>query len=368
MPRWRNREDIVSRKNKIVTGVLAAVLMLAAAAYIVYSGAGNEKSQAAFTTATVEKRDIGSLVQATGIIKPKVGAEVKVGARITGKVEELYANIGDKVKKGQVLVRLEQDDLKSRVDQAEAANLEAAASFDKARSDLERDKPLAKEGYVTQQSIDALQNVYDVAKARVARAKADMDYARAQLSYATIKAPINGTIASVTTQQGETVAAGLNAPTFITIIDLNKLEVNAYVDETDVGKIGMGQEAIFTVDTFPDRDFKGRVTAIYPRAVLQENVVNYITLISIENSGGKLKPDMTANVTITLKKKTGVLAVPGAAVKREGGRKYVSLQGKDGKITRREVKTGWKEGPYIEITSGLKEGEVVLTSEGNGKN
>jgi macrolide-specific efflux system membrane fusion protein len=172
----------------------------------------------------------------------------------------------------------------------------------------------------------------------------------------------------VTTQQGETVAAGLNAPTFITIIDLNKLEVNAYVDETDVGKIGVGQEALFTVDTFADRDFKGRVTAIYPRAVLQENVVNYITLISIENSEGKLKPDMTANVTITLKKKKGVLALPGAAVVREGGKKYVMLQSKDGKATRREVKTGWKEGTYLEITSGLKEGDVVLVSGGMVKN
>jgi macrolide-specific efflux system membrane fusion protein len=171
----------------------------------------------------------------------------------------------------------------------------------------------------------------------------------------------------VTTQQGETVAAGLNAPTFITIIDLNKLEVNAYVDETDVGKIGVGQEALFTVDTFSDKDFKGKVTAIYPRAVLQENVVNYITLISIENSEGKLKPDMTANVTITLKKKKGVLAVPSTAVVREGGKKYVTLQAKDGKSTRSEVKTGWKEGSYLEITSGLKEGDVVLVSGGNGK-
>jgi macrolide-specific efflux system membrane fusion protein len=206
-----------------------------------------------------------------------------------------------------------------------------------------------------------------MAKARHAKAKADLDYAKAQLSYATIKAPISGTIASVTTQEGETVAAGLSAPTFITIIDLHRLEVNAYVDETDVGKIAVGQEALFTVDTFPDKDFKGKVTAIYPRAVLQENVVNYITLISIANPEGALKPDMTANVTITLKKKTGVLAVPGAAIRREGGKKFVSVAGAEGKTVKREVKTGWKEGSFIEITSGLKEGEVVVMGEGNDK-
>jgi macrolide-specific efflux system membrane fusion protein len=353
--------------KKISIAAASVVIVIAIVSFVVFSRAGNDKSETAVTIAVVEKRDMGSLVQATGIIKPKVGAEVKVGARITGKVEHLYANIGDRVKKGQILVRLEQDDLKARSDQAEAAYLEAKSAFDKAKIDLERDKPLAKEGYIAQQNIDVLQNVYDMANARVLKAKADQDYAKAQLLYATITAPIGGTIASVTTQQGETVAAGLNTPTFITIIDLNKLEVNAYVDETDVGKIGVGQEALFTVDTFADKDFKGKVTAIYPRAVLQENVVNYITLISIENSEGKLKPDMTANVTITLKKKKGVIAVPGAAVVREGGKKFVMLQAKDGKATRREVKTGWKEGSYLEITTGVKEGDVVLISGVNGK-
>lgn len=357
---------MIKKKRIIIIAAASAIVAFAVVAFITHSRKGNDKSESAFTTAVVEKRDMGSLVQATGIIKPKVGAEVKVGARITGKVEHLYANIGDRVKKGQVLVRLEQDDLKARADQAEAAYLEASAAFGKAKIDLERDKPLAKEGYISQQNIDVLQNIYDMANARVLKAKADQNYAKAQLSYATITAPISGTIASVTTQQGETVAAGLNAPTFITIIDLNKLEVNAYIDETDVGKIGVGQDALFTVDTFADKDFNGKVTAIYPRAVLQENVVNYITLISIENSEGKLKPDMTANVTITLKKKKGVLAVPGAAVARESGKKHVLLQGKDGKTTRREVKTGWKEGSYIEITSGLKEGDMVLISGGNG--
>ena len=357
----------MTKKKKISIAAASVVVVIAIVFFVAHSRAGSDKSETTVSTAVVEKRDMGSLVQATGIIKPKVGAEVKVGARITGKVEHLYANIGDRVKKGQVLVRLEQDDLKARSDQAEAAYLEAKAAFDKAKLDLDRDTPLAKEGYISQQNIDALQNVYDIANARVMKAKADKDYGKAQLSYATIVAPIGGTIASVTTQQGETVAAGLSAPTFITIIDLNKLEVNAYVDETDVGKIGVGQEALFTVDTFADKDFKGKVTAIYPRAVLQENVVNYITLISIENSEGKLKPDMTANVTITLKKKKGVLAIPGAAVVREGGKKFVMLQAKDGKATRREVKTGWKEGTYLEITSGLKEGDTVLVSGGNGK-
>lgn len=357
----------MTKKMKVILAASSLIAVIAVGVYSAYSRAGSGKAEIAVTTAIVEKRDMGSLVQATGIIKPKVGAEVRVGARITGRVEHLYANIGDRVRKGQVLVRLEQDDLKARSDLAGAAYLEAKAAFDKAKTDLERDKPLAQEGYISQQNIDVLQNIHDMAHARVLKAKADQDYAQAQLSYATITAPMSGTIASVTTQQGETVAAGLNAPTFITIIDLGKLEVNAYIDETDVGKIAVGQEALFTVDTYADRDFKGTVTAVYPRAVVQENVVNYITLISIENSGGRLKPDMTANVTITLNKKKGVLVVPGATIEREGGKKYVTLQARDGKTTRREVKTGWKEGAFLEITSGLREGDAVLISGGNGK-
>lgn len=354
-------------KNKVI--IISGIVLSAIAATLIFMhGRGTEKSAETMTTANVERRDMGSTVQATGIIRPKVGAEVKVGARITGKVERLYANIGDFVKKGQTLVQLEQDDLKARVDQAQAVYDEALATYEKAKADLSRDSELAKAGYISEQALDTLQNNHDIAKARLAKAKADLDYAKAQLSYATIKAPISGTISSVTTQEGETVAAGLNAPTFITIIDLGRLEVNAYVDETDVGKISVGQEAIFTVDTFPDMDFSGRVTAIYPRAVLQENVVNYITLISIKNSAGKLKPDMTANVTITLNKKKGVLAVPSAAVKREGGKKYVYILKENGRPARREVKTGWKDGPFIEIISGLKEGEVVVTSEVNQKN
>ena len=355
----------MTKRKKIYIAVSTAVFIVVITVFIAAIG-GKQETKGAAATAVAEKRDLGSLVQATGVIKPKIGAEVKVGARITGKVEHLYANIGDVVKKGRVLVRLEQDDLQARVDQAAASYEEAVANTAKAKNDFSRNKDLADKGYISRQALDDYQNAYDVARARVNKAKADLDYSKAQLSYATIKAPISGTVAAVTTQEGETVAAGMNAPTFITIIDLRRLEVNAYVDETDVGKIAVRQDAIFTVDTFPDKDFKGKVTAIYPRAVLQENVVNYITLISINNTEGKLKPDMTANVTITLKKKTGVLAVPGAAVRREGGKKFVTVL-ENGKPVRREVKTGWKDGNYLEITSGLKEGEMVVMTEANGK-
>jgi macrolide-specific efflux system membrane fusion protein len=340
-----------------------------------------------------------------------VGAEVKVGSRITGKVERLYASIGDRVKKGDVIVQLDQEDLRARVAKAKAdldlagANLalirsgsrkeeirEAEEKIEQARSTLDlskkildREKGLLAKGYTTQETVDKAEKEYEVslsqykaaqesiqlvkekytkeeidaAVARVDQAKASLRDAEVQLSYGTIKAPISGTIASVTTQQGETVTASLNAPTFITIIDLSRLEVDTYVDETDIGKVKMGQEATFTVASFPDKDFKGKVMAIYPKAIIQDNVVYYITIISADNPEGLLKPEMTATVNISLQKRENVLTVPNGAIRREGGKKVVFVLQNNQPI-QREVKTGWKDSGYTEILSGLQEGERVI--------
>jgi macrolide-specific efflux system membrane fusion protein len=372
------------------------------------------KSNASLQTDMVSRRDIGSSVQATGTIKAMVGAEVKVGARITGKVERLYANIGDLVKNGDIIVQLEQEDLKARVAKAKAdlelaeANLALIRSgsrkeeirgaeerIEQARSTLElnkkildREKGLLAKGYTTQETVDKAEKEYavslsqyktaqeaiqlvkekftkeeiDAAEAKVEQAKASLREVQVQLSYATITAPISGTIASVTTQQGETVSAGLNAPTFITIIDLNRLEVDTYVDETDIGKVRVGQEATFTVASFPDKDFKGKVMAIYPKAIIQDNVIYYITIISVEKPGGLLRPEMTATVNISLQKRENVLTVPNAAICRKEGKKVVFVM-QNSQPIKREVKTGWKDSNYTEVLSGLKEGERVILEE-----
>ena len=374
----------------------------------------SKKAEASLQTALTTRRDIGSSVQATGTIKAMVGAEVKVGSRMTGKVERLYARIGDRVKKGDIIVQLEQEDLKSRVARAKAdldlaeANLalirsgsrkeeirEAEEKIEQARSTLDlskkildREKGLLAKGYTTQETVDKAEKEYlvalsqyraaqeavklvrekftkeeiDAAEAKVEQAKASLREVQVQLSYATITAPISGTIASVTTQQGETVSAGLSAPTFITIIDLNRLEVDTYVDETDIGKVKVGQEATFTVASFPDKDFKGKVMAIYPKAIIQDNVVYYVTIISAENPEGLLRPEMTATVNISLQKKENVLTVPNGAIRREGGKKVVFVM-QNNQPVKREVKTGWKDSSYTEVLSGLNEGERVVVGE-----
>lgn len=370
---------------------------------------GNVVDPATLTTKVV-RRDFASSVLATGAVKPQVGAQVRVGARVSGKVERLRANIGDAVKEGQVIAELEKADLQAIVAQRKAelnlaeAELAAVESLlpkevDKAAAELEQrqatlalaqqdmarsesllpTQAISREDYdrarerlhVARAAVTVGQQALELAKRRlveerrqaaaaIARAKEAFNNATIQLSYATLVAPISGVIASVATQEGETVAAGLNAPTFVTIIDLDRLEVDAMVDEVDIGKVRVGQEAVFTVDSFPSREFPGKVVAIYPDAVLLENVVYYNVVLEIHGNEDKvLRPQMTASATIFLDVKSDALAVPAKAVKRERGKNVVYVLN-DGQPQPREIKVGWKEGTWIEVASGLEEGETIL--------
>lgn len=216
--------------------------------------------------------------------------------------------------------------------------------------------------------IAARQRDLEVAQAQARAARSAVKISETNLAYATITTPISGIVASVSTQQGETVTSGsaaASAPTFVTVIDLSRLEVHAFVDETDIGKVRVGQDATFTVDAFPDREFSGKVTAIYPKAVIAANVVTYDVVIALENPGGILRPDMTANVMIVAAKREQVLAIPNQAVRREGADRvgYV-LEG--GQVVRRVIKIGWKDKTYTEVLSGLKQGERVIVGAAEG--
>jgi HlyD family secretion protein len=363
------------------------------------------------SAAKVERRNLSSTVLATGAVKPQIGAEVRVGARISGKVERLYANIGDVVKKGQVVAELEKADLEAKVNQraaelqmaeaklsavkslrpreiakAEADVTQWQATVDLNKKDLARQEELLKQDFTSQQARDRAQEQLSVSEARldsarkaldlvkagyeedlkqatadVERAKAALANDKVQLSYATITAPIAGVIGQVSTQEGETVSAGLNAPIFVTIDDLNRLQVDTFVDEVDIGKVKVGQKATFTVDSFPSREFAGKVAAIYPKAVIQENVVNYDVVVeSTDPYDGLLRPEMTASVTIQLDARENVLAVPVKAVKRERGKSVVYVMSSAGSAQPREVKVGWKDSQWVEIVSGLEEGQTVL--------
>ncbi len=333
------------------------------------------KNNSAQKTTGVILRDLSSTVLATGAVKPQVGAEVRVGARISGKVERLYANIGDQVHKGQVIAELEKADLeatvaraRAEVEVAEARVADAKARMKLAGLDYQRQQNLNKDDFTSRQAVDKALKEKESAAAGYNLAEKQLDAARAALqetqvkrSYATITAPISGVIASVSTQQGETVAAGLNAPTFVTIIDLDRIQVDAFVDETDIGKVKIGQKTVFTVDTYPNKEFSGCVVAIYPKAIIQDNVVNYDVVIEINSSFKELlRPDMTASVTIYQAVRKGVLMLPRKAVIRENGRKFVLVQLPNGQPRKKAVQTGISSGNTIEIVSGLTEGDNVI--------
>ena len=407
---------MVKREGKR-RSLLLALLVAAVAALGLWwrNGRTEKRDNPGRSTATVIRRDFSTTVLATGAVKPQVGAEVRVGARISGKVERLYANIGDVLKKGQVIAQLEKADLEATVAQRQAelrlaeakgSKLEVllpkevekiqaevakwTATLTLCKKELARQDNLLKRDSATQHDWDAAEEAGSVAeseltaakktielidsrygedlklaRADVERAKAAVTHAEVQLSYATITAPIAGVIASVSTQEGETVAAGLNAPTFVTTIDLHRLQVDAFVDEVDIGKVRVGQQAVFEVDTFPGREFKGEVDAIYPKAVIQENVVNYDVVIEIADPyDGLLRPEMTTNVTIFLAARKGVLAIPSKAVRRIEGKTVVYVLA-DSQPQPRPVRVGWKDGRWTEVAEGLDEGEIVLLSAPN---
>ena len=354
--------SITRNKKRFVYIIFFISLILLAAGIYVYKGNLSGKPRVNYKTSKVLKRDLGATVQATGIVKPMVGADVKVGARTPGKVVELPINVGDKVDQGQVIARIEQDDLIAKVKLQEAILAEARAEESRLSKDYERDKQLQAGHSISDQKFDLTEGLYEMAKARILKAQAELDFSKAQLSYATITAPIKGTVASVNTIQGETVTTGLNAPTFIRIIDLDRLEVLAYVDENDIGKVRLNQGAIFTVAAHPATEFNGKVTSIYPSATIQDNVVYYITSISGDNSERKLMPDMTANVLIFMDQRKGVVTVPNKAVHREGQRKFVTVLEK-GSPERRYVDVGWKDQSYTEILDGLREGDLVVVGD-----
>jgi HlyD family secretion protein len=422
------RDAIGKERARTTKGARKLVWIGIAAAALATAGAGGWyalKRPAATsgpTMALVTRRDLSATVTATGTVKAMVGAEVKVGSRIPGRVERLAVQVGDHVKAGQTIARLEQDDLQAAVGKAradlaaseaklatvrngartqelqtaEAALHQAEANQLLALANLDRYQQLYRDGGIALQVVDTASRDHDVSTAQVRSAREqlslvrekytveDLQYAEAQvlqaraalwiaeanLGYANITAPMGGVVASVSTQQGETVTSGsaaAQAPTFVTIIDLNRLQVDAYVDETDIGKVRVGHEATFSVDAFPDKEFSGKVTAIYPKALIQQNVVTYDVVIAMDNREGLLRPDMTANTTITVAKRDKVLAIPNPAVRREDGDRVVFVQEGD-RLSRHPVKTGWKDKTFTEVLSGLKEGERVVVGElENGK-
>jgi len=349
-------------------------------------------------TAAVKKGEIKGVLIETGIIKPQVGAVVKIGTRATGTVVKLNVRIGDRVKKGQLIALIDDREIREQINQSKAALLktentlrqleltypeklrEAQANLEYARINYEREQELLKKEYTTKESVDRAKRELEIAEATLKRlrdeyetqvmiTKASIEEIKAQiaqqetrLSYTRIYSPIDGIVSDVTIQEGETVVAGLQVANLITVFDPLKLEMWIYVDEADIGRVKIGQNVEFTVDTLPDKTFHGKIEKIYPQPVVKDNIVYYLAIVKITREDAQfLRPEMTTYVRITYEEKKDTLIVPNSAVKFEQGSQIAYKITGQNKVERVKIKIGLRNEESTEIISGLKEGDIVAT-------
>jgi macrolide-specific efflux system membrane fusion protein len=328
--------------------------------FSLFTSCSNENEKKQYETIIIKEKTLKNTVVATGVIKPKVGAEVRVGSRASGIVKKLYVNIGDIVKKGDILAKLDDTELTAQYNQVLASLENAKTNLKYTKQEKERQENLLAKGFTSQQNYDLSVKNYEIAQAQLAQYNASLDYSKIQLDYTNIIAPVSGVIASVSTQEGETVTAMFAAPTFVTIIDTSRIEVNAYVDETDIGRIVVGQKAEFTVDTYPDVIFEGKVVSIYPKAEILDNVVNYDVIIEITDKKGKiLRPEMTTTVNILMDTLNNVIAIPEKAIVKENGVSFVFILEGD-KPVKKIITTGTKNNSQVQVLSGLKINDKLI--------
>jgi len=342
-------------KKYLITIVIILVLVLVGGFlfyYLTGQGGGSQK----FRTVKVERGEISSVVTATGTINPVI--TVLVGSQVSGTVKALHADFNSRVKEGAVIAQIDPAIFEAQVEQGRANVLSAQANLLNAQANLQnaqanltkadvavldtkrtldRNQPLVEKKVIAQATMDTAQANYDTAvaqrdvakaqvesaksqvessKAQVEQAKAALKLAETNLGYTTIRSPVNGTVISRNVDVGQTVAASLQAPTLFTIAkDLTQMQADTNFSEADIGRIEERQEATFTVDAYPERMFRGKVSEIRNAPQTIQNVVTYDVVIQVDNKELKLKPGMTANVTILVAHREGVLKIPNAALR-----------------------------------------------------
>lgn len=348
-------------------GITILVLLLAGgAAAGFYAVRRNTESPAVEAPRVVhaERGIVGNTVNATGTVRLRVGSEVRVGSQLSGIVKKLNVTVGSRVHAGDLIAEIDDATIQARLAQAEAQAQLDRASLDRARQSFERARELMSQGLIPAQQEQDLELALAEAKARYEKSLRDRDLVRVDLRYVAIRAPITGSVSSVSTQEGETVAAAFTAPTFVTIIGENALQLVAMVDETDIANVRPGNPVVFTVDSYPARDFPGAVVSVAPKATIVSGVVNYEVTINIRKDAQLLKPDMTANVSVQTAEHAAML-LPATAVQRDGDQSFVYVQGKSGP-DRRPVVVGTKENGRVEIKRGITDNDDVLLIPSSG--
>jgi len=336
----------------VTFGSLVAVAAIAGGTYWGMNRGGDPgDAEVATVFVAPELRTIASSILATGIIRLRVGAEVRVGSQLSGIVEELNVTVGSRIEQGDVIARIDSRGLQARLAQAEAQVVVLEQELRRAEVQLARAEQLDVERLVAATDVeDRTLDLADV-RARLEKARRDAAVVETELGYAVIRAPISGIVASVTTQKGETVAASFTTPTFATIIAEDALELVAMVDETDIGNVAERNSVFFSVETYPAEEFAGRVEKIAPKGTIISGVVNFEVMISIESPAELLKPDMTANVSIRTAEREA-LVLPTQAVQRDGFDRFVFVE-QEGTLVKRSVSVGTREAGFTEIRQGL---------------
>jgi RND family efflux transporter MFP subunit len=362
----RGRGTSARKSVRLALSVITSLVLVggSVAAYWVRKRAREGNNLTAAFTISPEMRVLDSTVTTSGTVRLRTGAQVRVGSQVSGIVHKLNVTVGSHIQKGDIIAEIDPRPLEARVEQARTQAAMDEVGVGKAQRDLHRGQQLFVEGVLPAQQKEDLEWQLKSAQARLEKSKSDLAAAEIDLSYAVIRAPISGTVASVSTQEGETVAASFAAPTFVTIIEDNALELVAMVDETDIANVRPGDIVKFTVEAYPSREMPATVKRIDPVATIISGVVNYPVMASIQKDGWLLKPDMTANITIKTAERK-VLVVPNGAIQRDGEERHVFLI-RDGKQENRAVTIGTRDAGFTEIKKGLSAtDQVVVDRPGN---
>ena len=360
----------IGKKGWITIAVVAVIIIVG----IVKCSGGKKEEKISFDTAKVMKTNIQTSITATGTIEPVTS--VTVGTQVSGIVSHLYVDYNSVVKKGQVIAELDRTNLISELNTAKANLSSAQSSLNYQLSNYNRYKELHEKGLVSADEFESARLQYLQAKEQVNTSKESVQKAQTNLGYATITSPIDGVILSKSVEEGQTVAASFNTPElFVIAQDLTNMRVIADIDEADIGGVKEGQRVSFTVDAFPDDNFEGQVTQVRQQATTESNVVTYEVVISAPNKDLKLKPGLTANVTIYTLEKNDVLAAPAKALRFQPNEAFLQkgetiddcegdhkVWTKEGTVFKaHKVEIGTTNGIMTEITGGIKEGTEVLT-------
>lgn len=332
----------------------------------------DSKPKTAYNSATVRRGTLVHSVTATGTIEPII--QVEVGTQVSGIIDRIYVDYNSIVKKGEVIAEIDRSTLEAELESSTATLESNKTEYEYQEKNFARIKGLHDKGMVSDTDFETAEYNYNKAKSAYDKSKADMFKVRQNLGYATITAPIDGVVIGREVEEGQTVAASFETPTLFTIAnDLSQMRVIADVDEADIGGVVEGQQATFTVDAFPEDVFKGSVTQVRLQPTTESNVVTYEVVVDAPNPDLKLKPGLTANLTIYTMQKDSVLLVPLKALRFQPENapepvadsanpraRVLWMQSPQG-LQPVNVTTGDNDGIFAEITGDIKEGDKVVT-------